>query len=197
MVGPLAHLMHCATAMSSPAGRVLAAALAASAAGSCNDPFRFDASSQAPEVCPASREWLPTTPPPDLFQPLPHPHSECPFYRGGWQNFLIATQPDASGAPAFLSYPTIDTVFQSSKPKPAQRSVLGDVRQAGGREVLIDQNGNPIVFGIHVNQAYADFIAFQKLQTKEAIDCANPRLFFPAGVVEFKSAWQIVEGDMA
>jgi len=163
----------------------------------CNDPFHFDASSQAPEVCPASREWLPHTPPLDLFQPLPHPHSECPFYRGGWQNFLIATQPDASGAPAFLSYPTIDTVFQSSKPKPAQRSVLGDVRQAGGREVLIDQNGNPIVFGIHVNQAYADFIAFQKLQTKEAIDCANPRLFFPAGVVEFKSAWQIVEGDMA
>ena len=171
-------------------------ALFAAVLASCDDPFPFDASSQAPEVCPASPEWLPQTPPPALFQPLPHPASECPFYRAGWQNFLIATQPDASGAPAFLSYPTIDTVFVSGKPHPAQRSVLGEIKQAGYRQILIDQNGNPIVYGIHVNQAYADFIARHHLQTKAAIECASPRLFFPAGVVEFKSAWQIVEGDM-
>ena len=30
-----------------------------------------------------------------MFKPLPHPATECPFYRGGWQNFLVATQPDA------------------------------------------------------------------------------------------------------
>jgi hypothetical protein len=169
----------------------VAAALAVAA--SCEDPFHFDTASQAPEVCPASREWLPNTPPPVLFQPLPHPASECPFYRGGWQNFLIATQPDASGEPAFLSYPTIDTVFQSAKPHPPNRSVLGDVKQAGGRQILIDQNGNPIFYGIHVNQAYADFISRHQLQTQVAIMKASPRLFFPAGVVEFKSAWQIVE----
>ena len=171
-------------------------ALFAAVVASCSDPFHFDPSSQAPEICPASREWLPQTPPLALFQPLPHPASECPFYRASWQNFLIATQPDASGAPAFLAYPTIDTVFQSAKPHPAQRSVLGDIKQAGGRQILIDQNGNPIFYGIHVNQAYADFIARHHLQTKAALEGASPRLFFPAGVVELKSAWQIVEDGM-
>jgi hypothetical protein len=161
------------------------------AVAACSDPFKFDSSK--PEVCAASREWLPQTPPLPQFQPLPHPETECPFYRGGWQNFLVATQPGASHAPAFLSWPTIDTVFQSSKPHPAGRSVLGDIKQAGGRQILIDQNGNPIVYGIHVNQAYSDFITLNNLRTKGAIQNASPRLFFPAGVVELKSAWQIVE----
>jgi hypothetical protein len=129
----------------------------------------------------------------EAFKPLPHPETECPFYRGGWQNFLIATQPDATGRPALLGYPTIDDVFQSAKPPPAQRAVLGDIRQAGGRQVLVDQNGNSIYYGIHVNQAYADFIAAHGLRTKDAIQNADPNLFFPPGVVELKSAWQIVE----
>jgi hypothetical protein len=167
------------------------AAVVVSAFTACSDPFSFD--SEAPEVCAASREWLPATPALPLFEPLPHPETECPFYRGGWQNFLIATQPDANHAPDFLSWPTIDTVFQSSVPHPADRSVLGDIKQAGGRQILIDQNGNPIVYGIHVNQAYADFITDNNLRTKEQIQNADPRLFFPAGVVELKSAWQIVE----
>src|SRR5262249_23505397 len=82
-------------------------------------------------------------------------------------------------------------------PKPANRSVLGDIKQAGGRQILIDQNGNPIVYGIHVNQAYADFINKHNLKTKTAVQNADPKLFFPAGVVEFKSAWQIVEAGMS
>jgi hypothetical protein len=163
---------------------------------SCNDPFPFDSSSQAPEICAASREWLPQTPAVAMFEPLPHPASECPFYRGGWQNFLIATQPDANGAPAFLSWPTIDTMFTSTKPHAANRAVLGDIKQAGGRQILIDQNGNPIVYGIQVNQAYADFINKHNLKTADALRNADPMLFFPAGVVELKSAWQIVESGM-
>src|SRR5262249_36461790 len=95
--------------------------------------------------------------------------------------------------PALLGYPTIDDVFQSAKPPPAKRSDLGDIRQAGGRQILIDQNGNSIYYGIHVNKAYADFIAAHGLRTKDAIQNADPNLFFPPGVVEFKSAWQIVE----
>ena len=46
-----------------------------------------------------------------MFEPLPHPAGECPFYRGGWQAFLVAMQPDASGTPAIVSYPTIDVVY--------------------------------------------------------------------------------------
>src|SRR5205823_46703 len=104
-----------------------------------------------------------------------------------------AMQLDSKGVPALFSYPTIDTVFQSAKPKPAARSALGDVKQAGGRQILIDQNGNPLFYGIHVNQAYKDFIDHYKLNTKDALVNADPNLFFPAGMAEFKSAWQIVE----
>ena len=104
-----------------------------------------------------------------MFDPLPHPASECPFYRGGWQNFLVATQPDGSGAPAFLSYPTIDTVFTPKTPRPANRSFLGLVKQAGGRQILIDQNNNTLYYGIHVNQAYADFIHANGLDTADAL----------------------------
>src|ERR1044071_7584831 len=112
------------------------------AVAACSDPFDFD--SEKPEVCAASREWLPQTPPLDQFEPLPHPETECPFYRGGWQNFLVATQPDAAQAPDFLSWPTIDTEFQRATPHPGPPSALGDIKQAGGRQILIDQNGNPI-----------------------------------------------------
>jgi hypothetical protein len=174
----------------------------------CKDPFPPDtmavaATGGAPalEDCAASTEWLPNTPPVQMYQPLPHPATECPFYRGGWQNFLIATQPvDAQGTPALLTFPTIETVFTPSVPYGPNRSFLGDIKQAGQREILIDQNGNAIYYGIHVNQAFADFIHANQLETAKAIqayssDPTLKNLFFPAGVSEFKSAWQIVDTD--
>jgi hypothetical protein len=171
----------------------------------CADPFHPNLSSQAPQPntpCPASADWLPQTPALQMFMPLAHPGGDCPFYRGAWQSFLFALQPDAKGVPALASYPTIDTVFTPSAPLPASRSFLGDIKQAGGRQILIDQNGNSLYYGIHVNQAYADFIAANGLQTAAALraypnDPVKSQLTFPAGVVEFKSAWQIVEGNTA
>ena len=168
--------------------------------GACADPFAFDGSRhevavEEEEICAASSEWLPRTPPIDLFKPLPHPATECPFYRGGWQNFLIATEPDALGQPALRGYPTVDDLFDSSKPHAARRAWLGDVKQAGGRQVLIDQNGNSIYYGIHVNRAFAAFIDQHGLRNKDAIKNADARLFFPAGVVELKSAWQLIESN--
>src|SRR5262245_17435699 len=130
---------------------------------SCADPFGFDPSKVEPEeeeICEASPGWLEDpngTPPLDMFNPLPHPATECPFYRGAWQAFLFALQPDANGTPALRSYPTIDTVFTPRVPHGPNRAYLGDIKQAGGRQILIDQNGNSLYYGIHVNQAYADF----------------------------------------
>jgi len=180
---------------------------------SCSDPMSFDASSQGPapqagaqaspagasagpdvpEDCAASDEWLPVTPAQDTFKPLPHPATECPFYRGGWHGFLVATQADANGEPALVSYPTIDDVFVSAKPhakrNTPQRAWLGDIKQAGGRQILIDQNGHSLYYGIHVNQAFADFVTQNGLQTLAGVQNADPTLFLPAGIVEFKSAW--------
>ena len=171
----------------------------------CSDPTRIDTSPRtgtAPELenCAASEEWLPTAPAVEMFQPLPHPTTECPFYRGGWQNFLIAMQPDAAGKPALLGFPTIDTVFTSRFKHPPNRSFLGEIKQAGRREILIDQNGNSLYYGIHMNQAFKQFIEDNDLKTSDKLQAyprSKPNLFFPAGLTEFKSAWQIVEGDSA
>ncbi len=180
------------------------------ALAACSDPFSFDPSSQtvAPlqgageeeeeeEICSASEEWLPSTPPLEMFNPLPHPAGECPFYRGSQQNFLVATQPDASGRPDFLSWPTIDTMFESQLPRGPNRAELGDLRQAGLRQIVIDQNGRAIYYGIHVNKAFDDFVQANGLTTLAAVQNADPRLFFPAGVIELKSAWQDITDEPA
>jgi hypothetical protein len=171
----------------------------------CSDPFPFNATpkpgpdAEPPaqeEICESSANWLPSTPELDQFDPPPHPESECPFYRGVWQNFLKATQPDpVSGRPALQSYPTIETMFQHSKPLSPNRSWLGDIKQAGGRQILIDQNGRSLYYGIHANQAFADFVKANGLDTPGGIRDADPTLFFPGGMVIFKSAWQEVDAN--
>ncbi|MEY2931399.1 MAG: hypothetical protein RL033_2148 [Pseudomonadota bacterium] len=183
-----------------------AASLALTALFGCSDPFSFDTSTQTAvvtsaaeeeeeEICPASEEWLPSTPGLEMFKPLPHPSGECPFYRGAWQNFLVATQPDEQGRPAFQFYPSIDTIFQRARPVTGPRAWLGDIKQAGGRQIVIDQNGRALYYGIHVNQAFADFVRENGLTTLEGVQNADPSLFFPAGVVEFKSAWQDITDE--
>ncbi len=175
----------------------------------CNDPFKPDTTDHSLEDCAASDEWLldsggsyTQTPAVEMFKPLPHPTTECPFYRGGWQNFLIATQPDSTGKPALVTsaFPTADDVFTPKVAPTSKLSYLGDIKQAGLRETLIDQNGNTLYYSIEVNPAFADFIKQNGLTTSKAIQAyptTNPNLFFPAGVAEFKAAWQLVEGDQA
>jgi hypothetical protein len=171
--------------------------------------------------CPASQEWIPNTPPLTqalLFKPLQHPFPECPFYRFGYQNFLIATQPDpTSGEAPITTYPTIDDAFTKTTPLAAGalaapgthrgtalRSWLGDIRQAGGRQIVVDQNGHTLYYGIHMNQAFVDFINSQQvtlpgdagstsLATLEGVRNADPNLFLPAGLVEFKTAWMDID----
>jgi hypothetical protein len=188
--------------------RAVAFTLGLAAVAACSDPFKPPMTTGGGggplEDCAASTEWLydsngqaVPTPPVEMFTPLAHPTTECPFYRGGWQNFLIAMQPDAQGRPALLSFPTIEKVFTPKVPYSSSRSFLGDIKQAGRREIVVDQNGNPLYYGIHVNTAFADFIHANHLETAAAIQAyptAQPNLFFPAGVTEFKSAWQVVEG---
>jgi hypothetical protein len=138
-----------------------------------------------------------------MYEPLPHPSTECPFYSGGLQNFLIATHPDPNGDPAIASFPTIDDAFQSKTAHTLApvgthrgtptRSWLGDIKQAGAREILLDQNGHTLYYGIHMNQAFVDFIKANGLQTLAGVQNAPEDLFFPAGLVEFKSAWMDID----
>jgi hypothetical protein len=169
----------------------------------CSDPLKFDNTPvvvEGEEICEASQDWLPNTPELPQFLPVPHPAGECPFYRSGWQNFLLAMQPDTNGVPAMVNSPdflTIDQVFQHTAQHPANRSYLGDIKQAGARQILVDQNGNTLYYGIAVNKAFSDFIHKYQLENPDnlrAYPDNYPNLTFPAGVVEFKSAWQVVEG---
>ncbi len=138
-----------------------------------------------------------------MYEPLPHPAVECPFYAGGLQNFLIATYPDANGDPAIASYPTIDDAFLSKTPHDSapigqhrgtsKRAWLGLAKQAGYRAILVDQNGHTLYYGIHVNQAFRNFIRDNGLQTVDGVQNAPPDLFFPAGLVEFKTAWMDID----
>jgi len=140
-------------------------------------------------------QFLPVTAPVNGCTPLPHPGSDCPFYFFSWQNFLIATQPDAQGKPAFLSsWGTIETVFGAGagQPPPAIPELLGGVTQAGGRQVLIDQNGHAVYYAIHMNPAFVDFVNANGLRTADAVRNADPMLTFPNGLVETKEAWMIV-----
>jgi len=67
------------------------------------------------------------------------------------------------------------------------------VFQAGARGLLIDQNGHPIYFGLHVNSVFDDFLAGNNLKTVNGLIFAPADLQFSKGSVELKSAWQVVD----
>ena len=154
---------------------------------------------EAEATCPANLgeldSWFPLTPPVRYYKPLPHPQTECPFYVLSFQNYLIATQPDAQGKPEFLKWPTPENTFgaNAGEPTPAIPFLGGGVTQAGGRQVLIDQKGHAIYYGVHFNRRFAEFVEKNKLQTAEGIKNADPNLVFGDDVVELKTAWQVVD----
>jgi hypothetical protein len=189
---------------------------------SCKDPTGFDSSkatagsssgsSQLPvanENCPADSTWLPNTPSVQMITPAPHPDSECPFYRDTYQNFLIAAQPLANGDPALVQYATLDDAFTSatlhytrntggfthtaSGPAGTGRAWLGAVKQAGQRQIMIDRDNHTLYYGLHMNQAFVDFVKANGLQTTAGIQSVDPNLSFPPGLVEFKTAWKDID----
>lgn len=185
----------------------------------------FGIANQINEDCPAGSDWIPADggppPPVRMFTPPPHPDTECPFYRGAYQNFLIATDPLGSAAgpgqqasdPALVNYPTIDDAFVSTIPHlqrntgdpsanphtlavtdpPSGRAWLGAVRQAGQRNILIDQDDHTLYYGLHMNLAFYNFIKANGLDTPQGILNVNPYLSFPPGLVEFKTAWKDID----
>jgi hypothetical protein len=180
------------------------------------------------EDCMPGADWIPgpglPPVPVRMFTPPPHPDTECPFYRGAYQNFMIATTPLGTSAragqnasdPALVDYPTIDDAFQSTLPHLTRntgtpyatgvaahtailagpktgRAWLGAVRQAGLRNVLIDQDDHTLYYGLHMNQAFYDFIQANSLNTVNGILNVDPGLSFPPGLVEFKTAWKDID----
>lgn len=129
--------------------------------------------------------------------PLPHPAGECRFYSQSWQEFLIATQPDAAtGKPAFLNWNTIENTFGAGagKPTPAMPVLTAGVTQAGGRQIVIDQNGHALYYAMHLNPAFVKFVNDAHLTSADQIKRAPSSIKFTttAAIVETKEAWMII-----
>jgi hypothetical protein len=143
--------------------------------------------------------WFPVTPPMDPgggCLPLPHPAGECQFYQQSFQEFLIATQPDQTGKPAFLGWNTIENTFGAGRgvPTPAMPVLTAGVTQAGGRQVVIDQNGHALYYAIHMNPAFVNFVNEAHLTSADQIKRADPAIHFTTtgAIVETKEAWMII-----
>ena len=159
----------------------------------------------AEDICDASASWLLAKMPASNAQPMNHkqfadkslPDADCPFYQNAWQRFLIATKSDGKGVPDFLTYPTIRDVFVPSVPTlrnvdPALPLLDAGINQAKSQGILIDQNGNPVFYAIHVNAAFKTFVSANGLRTVSDLQKVKQDLALPSGIVELKSAWEIV-----
>ena len=158
------------------------------------------APSCAPPALATADAWFPVTPAPAPAQPAPHPAPDCPFYQAAWHEFLYDTEADGAGVPAFLRFPLLDDIFAPAGV--AAHAAGGDgvpltinagANQVLSNGVLIDRDGYPVFYAIHVNPAYAAFIRDNGLDTPTGIrDTRKETLTFPAGVAEFKSAWRVL-----
>ncbi|MFM0389571.1 hypothetical protein [Paraburkholderia dipogonis] len=157
---------------------------------------------------------------PRNLMPLPEPGKsvpeDCDFYQWAWQTFMFVTQPSqsAGGKPSFLTYPTFEDLFgikasplfsdqqagslslapRGAKLPNGSTEAINDFEQAGLKDVLVDQNGNLVWYAIHLNQDFARFVKDYRLTDPNVLAHIPQNLEFRPGVVELKSAWQIVEG---
>ena len=162
-----------------------------------------------PEDCPAHAEWLPAdgsqTPAVAQFEPAKHRTRSARSTRPGGRT-------SHRDAPGFQRGPALRVVRDGRRRlhegdaargrgagaaethRGTQlRAWLGDIKQAGNRNILIDQDGRSLYYGIHINQTFVDFINNNGLTTSTAIQAAPKTLFFPEGVVELKTAWKDID----
>jgi hypothetical protein len=179
-------------------------------------------SAECPVPKQPSVSFLPTATAPKNLMPLPLPEAgkptpDCPFYQWAWQTFLFVTQANGN-KPSFLKYPTFESVFKikhsplfadekagllSLAPRKVQYPnnvapvtiEISDLEQAKVEDVLIDQNGNAIWYAIHVNNEFVRFLHDYNLTDLNVLKQIPADLEFRPGVLELKSAWQIVEAS--
>jgi hypothetical protein len=142
---------------------------------------------------------------------------DCAFYQWAWQTFLYATDLERGHQRRrLLEYSTFADVFkvkhsplfadarpgllslgprtiEHSNTELARAGTIDDFEQAQSNAVLIDLEGGPIWYQIHLNPTFRDFVVANRLDDKDSLKTAPANLVFRSGSVEFKSAWQIVE----
>lgn len=172
------------------------------------------AASEAQQPCTAPKEWFPheKTPEPDFHAP----GDNCEFHQWAWQSFLWLTQPTGKGRIRLLDQPMAGDLFLPGRRPPRltasvhrrlQRQPLDlrlriikdkevttfeDIRQAGSRGMLIDQNGRSVYYASHVSTTFYDYVRKNELYIREVYVKAKPTDTFPVKSLELKSSWRIV-----
>jgi hypothetical protein len=167
------------------------------------------------QICAAPASWFPEIPESANQEPM----TFCAFYLWSWQTFLFTMQADpASGdkrprlltydTPADLFGPRVALAFPSAsrlaggaqtllrlaprvEKQPGPTNV-SDILQAGSRGVVVDQNGRPILYQVHLNGAFSKFVRDHGFSDLDKLKNAKADLEFPTGVVELKSSWRVL-----
>jgi hypothetical protein len=92
-------------------------------------------------------------------------------------------------APRFAKEP--DPIPPAKVNGPESRSIP-DVLQARSGGILVDQAGNAVYYGIHLNNVYADYITSKDFTDAAKLAAASDAETFPKGTMAFKSSWRIV-----
>ena len=77
---------------------------------------------------------------------------------------------------AFLSWNTVENTFGAGagQPTPAIPVLQAGVTQAGGRQIVIDQNGHALYYAMHLNPAFVKFVNDAHLTSADQIRRADP-----------------------
>ena len=154
------------------------------------------ASDPCKEELPEIKTWFPHQDTPEPDSKNFSPNSICSFNAWSWQMFLWLTQ-DHRGKPRFLSFETPYDVLgiesrEVLKPS-AGHSPFDETVQAGPDGILVDKNGNVVYYSQYLNDDWVEFIESNNLTSPSAVQAFNPDTPFPAGALELKAAWKIVE----
>lgn len=132
--------------------------------------------------------------------------SDCVFHQWSWEAFVWATaiEPQTK-LPRFIGLPTeadlthprtkterikmLRLKTRSLKPQGTQQE-LDAFQQAGSNGILVDQQGHPLLYSVHMTDEY--FATVQTYYGVKAYMKAGPHVNFPVGSAVFKAAWKIV-----
>jgi hypothetical protein len=172
----------------------------------------------AADICAADSAWfdgetLNVSEPPDPT------NNDCGFYQRAWQAFLSVTKVDSKTTrPRFVDFENIDSVFGSPTPaglksafaftakSPGRLSVgLRLVKEQGpifhegieqaDSSILVDQQGHPIFYAIHMDPVFTDFVRSNGLNNRDTLRTADKDLPIKVGAIEMKSAWKVVDSN--
>ncbi len=132
-----------------------------------------------------------------------NPDDHCAFHMWSWEAFAWATAPTADGGLRFLTLPTPSQLGTNER-SPGERLMLGlrtvksdsdevDAFTQASGGALVDRQGFPLFYSVHMNETYFDFA--NKYYGRARYDEADPNINFPLGSAVFKASWRIVTED--